>query len=500
MYAQRRVYLGDLRRIVCIQATWRGHQLRARFTELRAAAVVMQSAWRANRARRLRRSMLAAIHIQKHVRGHQLRRELAQRRSAAVVIQAAVRMHIQRNKFLAMVAMQRAMKEMYRAARRFSRRTAATIKIQALVRGFLARCEFRRRLAAKREREAAAMRIIAPWALTALHRCRFLALRRAAVIIQRAYRRRHARRSQAAVVIQAATRSFLASSRHRRLRRSAVCIQARWRGLRQRRRAGKPAAAAARRIVKALQLEVRPQATLAARTAAAVHTLQQSFHLSQVMAAVKDLQHCVYLSSACAEAFASAGGASSIVHYLRSCNRSAPHMGLLKDGLSALGHVARRRSLAPAVYAAEDAGVDCPSLMAAIMLQSRDNEEVYMSAMAILLGVVGCPERAACVAANAQTVKQLESLGQLLIRKLDMESKYLNRLEGEKGSDVSAREATRKMVAARRQLVSLHQILSAVPGIAPSRELAVAAAEAHEGLAHAPRNTIVRDVLKGMQR
>ena len=57
-------------------------------------------------------------------------------------------------------------------------------------------------------------------------------------------------------------------------------------------------------------------------------------------------------------------------------------------------------------------------------------QEVYMSATAILLGVVACPERAASVAANAQTVKQLESLGQLLIRKLDMESKYLNRLEG----------------------------------------------------------------------
>ena len=49
-------------------------------------------------------------------------------------------------------------------------------------------------------------------------------------------------------------------------------------------------------------------------------------------------------------------------------------MGLLRDGLSALGHAARRHSLALAVYAAEDAGVDCPSLMAAVMLQHRDNE------------------------------------------------------------------------------------------------------------------------------
>ncbi len=49
--------------------------------------------------------------------------------------------------------------------------------VQALARGFLGRCEFRRRLAAQRAREAAALRVIAPWGRTALHRCRFLALR-----------------------------------------------------------------------------------------------------------------------------------------------------------------------------------------------------------------------------------------------------------------------------------------------------------------------------------
>ncbi|KAK9905711.1 hypothetical protein WJX75_004975 [Coccomyxa subellipsoidea] len=498
--AQRTAFLAHVRCIMRIQAAWRGRQERAMFVGLRAAAVVVQSAWRANRARRLRRRILAAICIQRYVRGHLLRKDMARKTFAAVVIQAAVRMHLQRNKFLAMVAMQRAMKEMYRTARRFARRTAASVKIQALARGFLARCEFRRRLAAKREREAAAMRVIAPWARTALERCRFLTLRRATLVIQRAYRRRHAGRTAAAAAVQTATRRYLAQKQYKRLQHSAICIQARWRGARQRRRAGKPAAAARRRLIRTLQMEVPPHATLAARTAAALHTLQQSFHLSQVMAAAKDLQHCVYLSAACAETFVNAGGASSVIHYMRSCNRSAPHMGLLRDGLSALGHAARRHSLALAVYAAEDAGVDCPSLMTAVMLQHRDNEEVYMAATAILLGAVGCPERAARLGANGQTVKQLESLGQLLTRKLDMESKYLNRLEGAKGSDVSAREATRKMVAARRQLVSLHRILTAIPGAVPSKELSAAAAEAHEGLAHAPRNTIVRDVLKNLHR
>lgn len=57
--------------------------------------------------------------------------------------------------------------------------------------------------------------------------------------------------------------------------------QARWRGSRQRRRAGKSAAAAARRLRKALASGVDPRATLAARTAAALHVLQQCFHVSQ---------------------------------------------------------------------------------------------------------------------------------------------------------------------------------------------------------------------------
>ena len=49
--------------------------------------------------------------------------------------------------------------------------------LQALVRGFLGRCEYRRRQAAQRAREAAALRVISPWGRTVLARCRFLALR-----------------------------------------------------------------------------------------------------------------------------------------------------------------------------------------------------------------------------------------------------------------------------------------------------------------------------------
>lgn len=69
---------------------------------------------------------------------------------------------------------------------------------------------------------------------------------------------------------------------------------------------------------------------------------------------------------------------------------------------------------------------------------------------------------------------------------------------GQKGSDASAREATRKLVAARKQLLKLHQVLLAY-GTVPSRELQLAADSAADGLRQAPRNMIVRNTLRTLR-
>lgn len=53
-----------------------------------------------------------------------------------------------------------------------------------------------------------------------------------------------------------------------------------------------------------------------------------------------------------------------------------------------------------------------------------------MLATGLMQRLMADPQRAAAVHAQLLTVKHLESLGQLLLRKLDMEAKYLNRLEG----------------------------------------------------------------------
>ena len=67
---------------------------------------------------------------------------------------------------------------------------------------------------------------------------------------------------------------------------------------------------------------------------------------------------------------------------------------------------------------------------------------------------------------------------------------------GQKGSDVSARESTRKIVAASRQLEALQSILNAL-GVAPAsstQQPPIQNNRVNEAY-WTPKNTIVRDVL-----
>lgn len=53
-----------------------------------------------------------------------------------------------------------------------------------------------------------------------------------------------------------------------------------------------------------------------------------------------------------------------------------------------------------------------------------------MEAASLLGRAAACSEHALSLPVQQGIVRQLESAGQLLIRKVDVEAKYLNRLEG----------------------------------------------------------------------
>ena len=114
---------------------------------------------------------------------------------------------------------------------------ACSMRVQAAARGHAGRKVYRQLLAEQRERqrlrverEAAALAVISPWAETFRARSWFLRARRAAPLLQAAWRRAFQRRQAAAVTIQAAARCFLAQQQLRRGRQAAVAIQTAWRG------------------------------------------------------------------------------------------------------------------------------------------------------------------------------------------------------------------------------------------------------------------------------
>ena len=106
--------------------------------------------------------------------------------------------------------------------------------------------------------------------------------------------------------------------------------------------------------------------------------------------------------------------------------------------------------------------------------------------------------RAQSLARRPEVLGKLEGVARLLSLKLAADQKYLTKLEQQKGSDTSARQATRALLATGRQLRALRGVLGAT-GACGSAEgaAAVAADGGGEGGPALGKNTLVRQVLRG---
>ncbi|KAK9814207.1 hypothetical protein WJX72_002306 [[Myrmecia] bisecta] len=554
---QARLLLRRMKAAVVLQKTARGHAVRRQLRRQQAAAVVLQAQWRAVAQRqRFRVCRGSATAVQAAFRGWAGRMQFLQLRGAAILtqqrrfhsarmavikVQAVARMRVQRMAFVqqrtaaiafqtawrarqarillrqtraavviqryaSMLEMRAAMQEFARAARQYSLRCAAVIKLQALARGFAARRQYRiilaahqARLQAAAEVRAAALAFIAPWATMFRDRCHFRRIRRATRVIQRQWRAALQVRTCAACTIQAAVRGFLARTQWQRAQRAAVALQAWWRGVFVRAHDGKRKREMRRRLAAAATAALQaPHRQLGARTMAAREVLLTSKQLSHVMIACETLDNCTRYSKGCCQMVADDGGITALLHFIRSCNRSKPQADLLKRALGILVNVCRYPTLVPVVFRAEE----CVNVLGEQLQINRDKEDVFVASVSVLQRLVADPGRATAVKQTVATVRHLDSIAQILARKIDMEHKYLSRLEGQKGSDVSAREATRKMVAATRQLRALQQVLTAL-GVTNSEAQAVLATiddlKSSGASCATPmwaaRNTIVRDAL-----
>lgn len=103
--------------------------------------------------------------------------------------------------------------------------------------------------------------------------------------------------------------------------------------------------------------------------------------------------------------------------------------------------------------------------------------------------VVRHPARALALARQPDVLAKLEGVARLLHLKQQGDQKYLTKLEQQKGSDASARQATKALLATSRQLRALRAVLAATGA---SAEGGAADGEQLE----LGRNTLVRAVLQ----
>ncbi|XP_039739572.1 abnormal spindle-like microcephaly-associated protein [Pteropus medius] len=249
-----------------IKATFKMHQSRLRYHNVRTAAIVIQERYRAYYQGKAQRAeylatLKATTVLQASFRGARVRQRLRKMQMAATLIQSCYRRYRQQTRFNTLKKAAKAVQQRYRALKagnadfqRYSKLRRSVICIQAVFRGLKTRRQLRvmhlaaaliqrtfrtlmarRRFLARREAAVGVQRKCRA-NVCAQHRLQRLRLQTAAIKIQRSYRRwavskrlreRPRERHRAAAAVQAAFGTHRALVSGRALRRACPPVRRR---------------------------------------------------------------------------------------------------------------------------------------------------------------------------------------------------------------------------------------------------------------------------------
>ncbi|NXC09105.1 ASPM protein, partial [Orthonyx spaldingii] len=239
--AERESYLQKRAAAIVLQAAFRGMKARELYRQAKAACVI-QSLWRMKQEKqRFRQLKKSVTTLQSHMRKYQQVKRYKEIKNAASVIQTRYRAHVAAKKAaaafqrvrLATVVLQSAYRGMQ--ARREARILRSVIKIQSSFRAYVARKRFKNlRDATVKIQALAKMRQV---------RKRYCALREATLYVQRRYRSQrcalqfkedYRKLKRGCIRIQALIRGYLVRKQIQRWREAAVLLQACYRMKRER--------------------------------------------------------------------------------------------------------------------------------------------------------------------------------------------------------------------------------------------------------------------------
>jgi abnormal spindle-like microcephaly-associated protein len=231
------------------------------------------------------------------------------------------------------------------------------------------------------------------------------------------------RRLRVAEQVQAAARAAFARRELNDKHDAAIVLQTAWRAYAIRSNPGlAPLVAIRRRLAHATAVAV-PERALGHRVDSALALLSSS-RLSSLMQACNTLSLATLVSYDVADRLVQEGALAHLFRLIRSCNRSTPHMELIKLALEVLENVARQSAYA-ATLVEDPTSVE---VLVDLMQMYRDKEMLFRRTVAVLLAVcIRSVECRAILAAHVAQVKRMETVHALVDRKLRLEAQYLQR-------------------------------------------------------------------------
>ncbi|KAF9928416.1 hypothetical protein FBU30_002374 [Linnemannia zychae] len=469
---QRAIYEAMVHASIVIQRKWRaileGRQVRQSYKATRALVIAAQAHVRGALVRKQYQELLwASVTIQRRWRallqGQEQRRKYLEQWKAARTIQAAwraVQLGLQqRHEFLdlrwASIVIQRAWRDVLQTRamniKIAEERQAAAILIQTGVRGFLVRQKIRAHL---EDRERIMIRWIelASASFSAIVIQRFWRRYRArkmkelhtsaATMIQRWWRQHQEQRqinilNELTLALQTQIRGVLARKHALRRMDAIVKVQSWWRGHIVRQDCTAKIKAARKRIEHA-NATAEEHMKLGNRTTMALDILLSSGQLSAVLKACYHLDVVTRLSKNSCLRLVEHNVVNIIFQLIKSCNRSQPHMEVLKHGLNIIENLSWDHDTTGSVFWAPE-GLE-------ILIDSaqsyRENDMVLDSTLTILLihldheflnqrqiqqhhqpDMAGYLRRRRVVKAMTNEIKKLKGILTVMERKLERETR-----------------------------------------------------------------------------
>lgn len=144
--------------------------------------------------------------------------------------------------------------------------------------------------------------------------------------------------------------------------------------------------------------------------------------LSRILEALMIFERLTSLSPVCCKQMIEGNAVNQIFLLIRSCNRSVPHMELIKYSVSVLLNLSKYNRTADAVYEAEGS----VETLVELLQMYRDKNDSIFSNTCMLLGIMGHnPQQKEAIQKKTAVVAKLQSVQALLARKQQLEERQM---------------------------------------------------------------------------